>query len=143
MKTRNNQSNADETILNQSITRRSFVKRGAVASAATVFGIVPAAINAAALRPIWKTIYKIANPVTINYPPGGSEPDMDIVEAADITASGAVVQTFDCYSMLEGEVVNSRPAQRPQPQYNAANERWEITYPAGNYTIIHGSVIVP
>ena len=38
MKTRNNQSNADETILNQSITRRSFVKRGAVASAATVFG---------------------------------------------------------------------------------------------------------
>lgn len=40
MKTRNNQSNADETLLNQSITRRSFVKRGAVASAATVFGVV-------------------------------------------------------------------------------------------------------
>ena len=39
MKKRNNQSNADETILNQSITRRSFVKRGAVASAATIFGI--------------------------------------------------------------------------------------------------------
>ena len=40
MKTRNNQSNADETLLNQSITRRSFVKRGAVASAATVFGVI-------------------------------------------------------------------------------------------------------
>ena len=39
MKTRNNQPPADETFLNQSITRRSFVKRGAVASAATVFGM--------------------------------------------------------------------------------------------------------
>ena len=39
MKTRNNQSHADETLLNQSITRRSFVKRSAVASAATVFGV--------------------------------------------------------------------------------------------------------
>jgi hypothetical protein len=42
MKTRNNQSHADETLLNQSITRRSFVKRSAVASAATVFGMANA-----------------------------------------------------------------------------------------------------
>ena len=47
MKTRNNQSNADETILNQSITRRSFVKRGAVASAATVFGAASVSVTKA------------------------------------------------------------------------------------------------
>jgi hypothetical protein len=49
MKTRSNDSTNDETLLNQSITRRSFVKRGAVASAATVFGIValPQVLNAA------------------------------------------------------------------------------------------------
>ena len=40
MKTRNNDSTQNETLLNQNITRRSFVKRGAVASAATVFGAV-------------------------------------------------------------------------------------------------------
>lgn len=143
MKTRNNDSTPNDTLLNQGITRRSFVKRGAVASAATVFGVIPVTLHATNQRPIWRTVYNIPNQITVNYPKGGTEPDMDVVEASDIKASGTVVQEFDCYSMLNGEVVTTRPGQRPQPQHNVAENRWEITYPAGNYTVTHGSVITP
>ncbi len=101
MKTRNNQSNADETLLNQSITRRSFVKRGAVASAATVFGgacMLGTASNAHALGegPPHVSSYEITwdglGPIEVLMPLAGPNDDLTDAQIPFDYLSGQLVK---------------------------------------------------
>lgn len=99
MKTRNNQSHADETLLNQSITRRNFVKRSALASAATVFGVVgiTSTAFAAPVHVFLGVTYSVDNPGShaIEGVVANMDALMDLVASRAATSTPAIPRTYN------------------------------------------------
>ena len=147
MKTRNNDSTHDETLLNQSITRRSFVKRGAVASAATVFGISTSSLWASgggnpSNDKVWRKDVEVKNNIPLSW---ASEPDSAVLKAAIIAAleTATVKETHYCYSMnTQGHPSYQNPGDSLKPVLNHTNNMYELTIPKGTgYQVQYGSPV--
>lgn len=139
MKTRNNQSNADETLLNQSITRRSFVKRSAVASAATVFGLSMAAKAQSLNTTPWLKTFSLPSAVPLSWDtqPTVAQINLAITEAIE---AGTQTGTSYCYTMNERTPPANTCPGTTTPTLNPDTGKWELTLPSGTgYQIQYGN----